>query len=412
MRKTLRLTIASIALVCGVAVTSHADGQEETHGTINIALANAHGLVAEADSMLSTNGIPVLPAGQKLYKADDHTVYMIASFFSDTGPEFPSGQFPAYTVIRSLMLRYIRTRNPSLTVSQQLDDLSAYVGMQLSLVEAMHRAIDPKVKMRIAKSSSLITIAAYENGKPVIGHIEVAPSLKDFPPFVTLNKTIDVASKGLISKVYGVTDVAREILDHPDRLQNDRSILSRYRQSLSANGGSNLTTEDLKRLASRLEELTVVRHPFIVGRDQEIAVMQNGKIVDFSALNPSEYELTGNEYDRAQIGRFPHFGMSGSCDNIRKSRAVAVRGIDRYVILLDEGQFRCLSQPLDKLIITNSNFDGCRLFYGGDPVSYFGSNNAVTNSTLVLGPNVRDDSPFVTSFRAAHPEVPIERGEE
>ena len=42
-------------------------------------VGESHGLVAETDSMLSSNGVPVLAAGQKLYKADDHTVYMIAS---------------------------------------------------------------------------------------------------------------------------------------------------------------------------------------------------------------------------------------------------------------------------------------------------------------------------------------------
>ena len=298
-----------------------------------------------------------------------------------------------------------------MTISQQLDDLSAFLGMELGLVFEMHRALDANTRKPVSANSSLITIAGYENGKPVIGHIEVVPSRqRNTTSYTTTNKAIDVASDRLVFKVYGVRDVAMDILDHPEKLQSDRSILGKYRASMHATAGQDLSADELKQLASRLEELTAARYPNIVGREQEIAVFENGKITSFHALNPDEYELTGNEYNRALIGNFPHGKMSGKCGERKTSQGVRVDGIGQYLILLDEGQFRCLYQPIDKLVVTNSNFDDCLLYYGGDPISYFGSNNIIANSTLILGPNVSDDSSFVRNFRTLYPDVPIKKG--
>jgi len=95
-------------------------------------------------------------------------------------------------------------------------------------------------------------------------------------------------------------------------------------------------------------------------------------------------------------------------------RFIDLPGVMQHVTIpasvLDEGQFRCLYQPIDKLVVTNSNFDDCLLYYGGDPISYFGSNNIIANSTLILGPNVSDDSSFVRNFRTLYPDVPIKKG--
>jgi hypothetical protein len=146
----LRILVACIFLFSS-AVRS-LEGPPSTHGTVNIALANANGMVLETDSMLSSNGIPQLQSGRKLYKADDHTVYMIASFFSALGPKFPSGAYSSSIVMRSLTLHYIHHKNPILTIDQQLDEFSRFVALELTFLRKMHGAVDHYDRKRLRRA--------------------------------------------------------------------------------------------------------------------------------------------------------------------------------------------------------------------------------------------------------------------
>jgi hypothetical protein len=58
---------------------------EESHGTINILLANENGLVAVTDSMLSTPDDRHYPGHQKLFLIDDKTIATMAGSYSRPG---------------------------------------------------------------------------------------------------------------------------------------------------------------------------------------------------------------------------------------------------------------------------------------------------------------------------------------
>ena len=391
--------------------------QPPTHGTVNIVLANRNGLVAETDSMLSyTKSTPLGPEieshpqpGRKLYRADDHTVILIANFFSDRGPSFPSGEYPGNTIIRSLTLRYIHHRQASSTISQQLDEFSQYVALELEILAKLHTAMDINPCTPESGCSSMITIAGYENGKPTIGHIEVVPAGINSTTFVATKKTIDVASDHLIYAVYGMSDVALNILEHPQRLRKGNPHLDPYRNSMRKTHGCSLTLDDMKKLAAYLEEMTSATYPKMVGKTPEIAVMQKGHIRSFEPNDKMENELTGEEYRQAGIDVVESFEkvFSGPCPTLKAGPAVQIRGTPYYLVLMNNGTFQCVLQPLDKLVVTNTSFDNSILWYRGDSLSFFGSNNTITNSVLLVAPNVDMSSPFIETFKRNYPSVKI-----
>jgi hypothetical protein len=76
--------VATEAVVAGLPRAAP-DPLEESHGTINILLANQNGLVAVTDSMLSTPDDHHYPGHQKLFRIDDKTIATMAGSYSKPG---------------------------------------------------------------------------------------------------------------------------------------------------------------------------------------------------------------------------------------------------------------------------------------------------------------------------------------
>jgi hypothetical protein len=260
----------------------------------------------------------------------------------------------------------------------------------------------------------LITIAGYENGQAIIGHIEVIQTTNDEIGFTTANKHIDTVSDRLIYRVYAMNEVALGILDHPDRIDEGIPGLDDYRRSMKKDKGRSLTVAQLTTLASSLEQLTAKAYPFVVGRTEEVAVFENGSIQTFHELDPSDYELTGPEYGHLMIGLVEGLGATRICSEHRAPRDIGILVMpnSNQIALVNKGHFKCILQPIDKLVVTRTTFDNCLLWYSGDPLSFFGSNNTIMNSKLLVDSRVGMSSPFILNFKRNYPDVQIVTNEE
>jgi hypothetical protein len=386
----------------------------QTHGTVNIFLANKNGLVVVTDSMLTYSGDSTHPPGthppdpaQKLFQLDDRTICTIANAYWALGPE-PDLQLDVPNSIRQFA-QDLRD-HPKTNLTQKLGALGFILQIQLS-ANAIANAISGSTTQ---PEKLQLTIAGYDDdGSLKIAEEEISPvkvrthiEFEVFPPSSiaspTTNQPVceiagipDPARKNIravgdyfVCKIAGIPDFAEPILSNPESYRGSDPTLKQFAQTSRKDELTLLSTDDLKAIAGSLETetdkgtLRLGHHE--VGREKQIAVLANGKVKEFQPLINAPPDTV-----RPKVG-FGLFsiGLEGfgtqALDSSSTQRVIAI-----------DCSLKDFLQVIDGTYFSNSKFVGMQVGFNGTIDPFLGPDNTFIDCTLILGPDVDSKSPEV-----------------
>jgi hypothetical protein len=257
-------------------------GAHVVRGTINVALANANGMVVLTDSMqtISDQGDDhQLPdPAQKLFRLDDKTVCAIAGFLRE--------DFPTAPPFDTAMARILATFKNQLS-QQPVPDFDAKLQALRFLVEFYLNAaanlneVTPGLNPDHTYESELIVAGYDANGAAKLGTIEMTETTEQGPDghFYRVNTSVpatESVNHELLRVVHGIPDVGNRILDTPQDF-SESSAVRTYEQSLKRHKGASLTTPQMEELAKYIAAQTAHVHKAVGGPNQ-VAVLANGTI--------------------------------------------------------------------------------------------------------------------------------------
>jgi 20S proteasome alpha/beta subunit len=402
MKLRIRLIIACFLLVASSALA--ADAKHRTirsayHGTINLVLANANGMVVLTDSMVTAGtkpGSPQMPQpAQKLFRLDDSTVCTIAGFLEAWVPAAEM-----YTNTGAIIREYIQQLHgeqlagkPPRSIARKLADLAFVFDVRLSAAAALRvaagRPFDP------SEYRMQLIVAGYDtDGSPKIVKVTLTTTFANgvYESSVQ-NAEMTTMSDKLVHQSGGMPDVAEELLRNPSSEGQD-PVLAAYADSEQKDGGQSLTIEQMKALAADLAVYTAKRHPEVGGADQ-VAVLQGGRL---ASLDLGQQRFPDATQPILHFGLLEDFGAIGD-------HAISIGGS----ILCARCDFSQLHWNLDGDYFVTSTFTDDVLKYDGGP-TYFDKTNQVIRSVLVIGPHAKLRTPtvqhLIKDFNWARVEYP------
>lgn len=353
-------------------------------GTINVVLANANGIVALTDSRLSaftqSGPRPLLRPGQKLFQLDDVTVCTFAGF-----AEAPLRSFPELTSNSAGILQDIRrqlSNYPRHSFRAKLLMLSFVFQMQLETIASVSEISEgasPPGLYRIE-----LTLVGYDtDGIPKIGQVHLRVGVVDYGGSQFLRAEADrieelTVGKELVWELGGQKTTARLILAAAALEQSSQDpAIADFARAYTLNRGTDLTIEQMKKLAIALARYTAMNSRTVGGANQ-IATLEGGK-------------LTG-----MQQGSFPeqppmrHFVVF-----IEPGFYRGLAGIVGSSALVIKGRFENITrQGIDGNFFFGTDFVNTQIIYDGG-TTRFDSTNHVTDCVLSLGPNANRNPEFV-----------------
>ncbi len=403
----LRKLTALLIFTANLAA-AQSSAPSQTHGTVNVLLANRNGLVLVTDSYLSDKNYRHVDDGPKLFVLDDHTVCAIADFYSDSGP-LVNGFRPAYTtapgILRVFLDRYgeSQNRNANSSVSFRLDDLTNLYLFTLSALANL----DPNSDPTKPPSGAELTIAGYEGRELHISQVDLKPkwssNMWSFEPSNRQDRTV---STEVAWRFAGVTDVADKVLRDPGNSQvRSDPILSYFTGGMLRNKGTDLSLNDLRQAAVQLKMSTSVAHSNVVGGKTQWVTMSDGHIVSQELFQPDP-----NLEKNGAMGVSIISGLTFMVPPGQERTQMLFPRQDRPLsaIYIDVGFKRTIEQ-LDSRAYIRSVFDDCILEYDGTFPVFFDKNNQITNSVLRVDKSVRDDDELLIEMRANFPSLKIVR---
>jgi len=395
--KWLRLLtmLAPTFIACSLYSQVISTKSAASHGTVNIFLGNSNGLVAVTDSRISSNGRPI-GYGQKLFKLDDHTICSIAGFFSDAGPTFSGpSPHPLETDIAPMFNAYIEYvwRHKSGSLRDKFYALAKSWALDLDVLEKVEQI----AKQPPDTSPSVLTVAGYDDGALWVGQITLNPTTIHGQPEFTLPSKPpllkQVMGGQLTSKTAGIDSLTQTLLDDPARYAGYDPIFQIYAES-EKRGGSPLTLDQLKTLANRLERMTAIKYPSVVGGIPQVAVLSRGK----ADLLPRVVTFPRSITNRKVVSVFRNLTLFD----------ITITNNDPGVLMLfvNDRVHDC-SVDMDRMIFANSTFYNCVFNYNGSPLVLFDGTNNISYSNLALDEGVSDDSKIVKMFKSEYPKILI-----
>lgn len=360
-------------------------------GTINVVLANDHGIVAITDSMVTVK-IPdgqggwvyrQLPQpGEKVFQVDDRTVCTIAGFGSAPTPTVPEFVNTASGIMQRFKER-LGQQSGQLTVKDKLRMLegifSFYLGGVANLRDIMSSEGD---------YSFQLLIAGYDpDGTPEVGKLVlrmIPPNSTGSATFQTVVDELSVTAVGrnLTWRIAGIGNVAARILEAPNSVPEDTAIQV-YANSVRA--GQPLTIEQMKELGISLKEQTAHAYREVGGPNQ-IAVLYNGRV---QSVERPDFPLVATTHIRFDIVPGSYFSGTGP-----RSIAALVYVPPPHLTLFFKNSISHATQPLDYGYFSGNRFEDCWLRYREGTLR-FDSSNEVINSDLIIGPALDRSSPTV-----------------
>lgn len=262
-------------------------------GTVNVFLANQNGLVVVTDSRLS-NGMRAVDRGQKLFQIDDHTVCSIAGWYSAAGPLIKpdiSGNpsYPAYLAVSDIIQTTISSifeDSSTLSIERKMKLLSNIIAFSLLISASIYDANGITQSKDQLEMRSEVTIAGY-NDKGILEILQT-----DLIPNIQNGKIVEYNAKeypavyitkstGFISVIRGIPDTANSILGgyFPAMYSADNyAFLGFFKNAIDKGEGNSLSLLDLELFAREIERHTALKNPELVGDDQQIAILENGKV--------------------------------------------------------------------------------------------------------------------------------------
>lgn len=365
-----------VSSLCFVLVTGmHVRGETKTaHGTVNIALANANGIVLLTDSVKSTEGRALPEPTQKLFQLDDKTVCSIAGFVSETGWPRPQFDTEVAGIVADFKDKLSTQPIPDLEV--KLRALGFLVGFYIDLV-----ANRSEVVVGPGKPEDYIfqvIVAGYDaDGKPKIGKLVLSPVSQQSPDghkfwSHTVSPEMHQVGRKLVPVLGGIPYVSNEVLNSPQKFSSDSKVVRRYMSAMRRDRGESLTLQEMAALASYMAAQTTKRYPSVVGPPNQIAVLTHGKIV---------------KLEQPHFSNPPRPMKFALMVNLRIQRdLMAATPPDTYMLWI-RSEFVGFRNP--RLRLDDQFFYGCVIRdsiveYGGG-LTDFGPTNTVVNSFILPG---------------------------
>jgi hypothetical protein len=374
----LRIAIASCALLLLPLIIVAGENPKDdgiAHGTINIALGNKNGLVVLTDSMVTatdaTRRYQLPNAGQKLFKLDNRTVCSVAGFASAPAVSPGVTASDLNTNTSAIIHEYVKQSTPQArqSIAEKMGALTSLFRLHLATIANVRDATGNPPPLENYKFE--LIVAGYDiDDKPKIGRITLrVESDKGSLVSRVENASLTNVEEKLIWQLNGISDVAMQILQHPESRPED-VVLNQYASSLIANGGGALTIEQMVELAKRLAHYTsqVYRE---VGGPNQIAILQKQDSITIE--QPPFPELPR---PLVNFSLMVNSGFNGS-------RLGVAPGVHLVAI-------RCswanVQRELDGNYYIGNDFVNSVLTYDGGDVD-LGDTNRVINSVLAIGPH-------------------------
>jgi len=423
MRKIL-LLVAIILIYCFSGYCETAPSLRfNSHGTINIILANKFGIVAVTDSRL-TIGDPIehrqpFDNAQKLFKIDDRTICTIAGWYSDSGPVVgdPADRAafaPAFMAIPAMMAEYLRRsagRLSLLSPEEKAKSIATEFSYILNAVVLLDRLAGRQSNSNIIE----ITVAGFYKTKAYIAQVDlVPPEAGPMSVFLVQPHPVVTVDQELKYVVRGIPDIAEPILEHPEQSGLLSPAMNMYAESKTRNGGESLSQAEMVSVATELEQKTAAdpRIEQFVGGPIQIATLTQDKAPQMTVIRdglPSQLSQTDF------IGALPisllfvvgvTFSDPGHLFNGGIGNVLTPEGRGPIVLAVDFG-LADSKQQLDNIFAYKSRFTDCTLMYDGSPRTIFDKSNEVHGGELLLGNNVSGHSAFVRQFHHDFPNVKV-----
>jgi hypothetical protein len=387
MKPTLLLCLLIVMFSPAVRAQNGGSGGI-SHGTINIVLANANGIVVLTDSMVTLNDgrqMPGLPY-QKFYKLDDKSVCAIAGFLAGPGPA------DVYVDASTLIRQYTdQMKNlPPQTIQEKLKTLTFLFRSDVSSLATLRAAADQQTDLK--KYTSQITVAGFDtDGVARIGQVTLSaiPQSFGFLDLTPSDEPVKEVGKRLVCKLAGMPEVADGLLAHPSTV-NDDAALADYAASMSKDQGESLTIGQMKALAARLAAYTANEEPGVGGQNQ-IAVLEHAGLTSLELPN---FPPPAHNLSLPQVIAVYTYGVIETPQGSPPSSSAAFYG--KIPILYMWMTFKNMDQTLDGNYFFHSAFVACILRYDGERPFHLDKNNLVDESNiLVLGPRVDRRDPQV-----------------
>lgn len=347
------------------------------HGTINVVLANGHGIVALTDSMAtetSASGKEMrLPEPmQKLFVLDDQTVCTIAGFVSQSAEPFAGATTDIATIIRDFQ-NQLRTK-PIASFEQKFRALAMLVQFHLSLLATSTSVREGSNSPPARVYSFELIMAGYDSKGPRIGQFTLSATRKTSASGVGYydvdftSGVIETVGAELEARIGGQRYTALSMLT--SMVPAHEPAAARYQESKAADGGASLSLDDLKALAIVLAAKTAARSPSVGGENQ-IAIIRPGAPIQ---LFQRKFDDTPRNVEHVSLMVSVSFQGCGRC----------IGGTTP--ILFIGGYFKRVEWDLDHDYFIGNKFVVCRLNYGGGQLSGFDKTNKIVDSELVLLP--------------------------
>jgi len=392
--------VASLALLFADRNTSQPTTDEQTHGTINVVLANGKGAVVVTDSRLSSAGKPV-GFGQKLFMLDEHTVCAIAGFYSDLGPQAGLAPYPEYPL--SVSVPQILGRGSFSAPIQESNSVSKRL-LEISETYAFVLTVLANMSVSREAQPSTITVVGYEGSKLHISGVTLKPyrigSSLTFVPTASVNRVVD---KALVSRITGISDVGLAMLSHPTWFNNS-PIMRVISKSLVQDDGTSLSTEQLRRFGEQIESETAMKYDNYVGGERQEAIFESGKlsfINSYVNAKPTQSGLLNG------IELIDHSSFEGLGSGLEHSGDDYTAG-DYIASVVKDSQLSKLTVDLDGRAFVSDRIDNCILVYRGYKPTALGKSNTISNSVLKVSRNVMKDDRFVQQIQSDFPSLKVE----
>jgi|ERR1700733_578163 len=372
--------------------------QEETHGTINVILANKNGAVVVTDSRLSNSAGPV-GLGQKLFMLDDRTVCAIAGFYDNSGAQFDNSPVTSPRlhpldmsvpgIIQGFLDR-VRTRTEDTSVAQKLENLTEVYTFTLQLAADM----TPN-RVGLTPSPAILTVIGYQNDRLHVSGVKLQPyrvgRVVMYLPTDRIDKDL---GEEFFSRIEGVTNLADEIKKNPARFLK-APLMKGFAEAI-AGKGEGLDSEEMEQIADDLETETASRFSGVVGGPRQIAILKGGKIIQ---KGPDWPKASGGGSEGLVI--YEHLILShGGMNSLTPIHSA--KGTVLFEATLDHAFFR-----IDGQAFVDSDINDSTLRYDGTVATSLGISNRVTNSRLLIGKGVSLDDPFLKHIQTDFPDMVI-----
>ena len=372
----MRLLIAIVVLSVLAEPVLHSESKSQlpTHGTINILLANSHGIVLVTDSRASDQfGRKVNDTSQKLFQIDPVTVCSIAGFGSDRGPYWKL-RTSAGGVISAFAEGLEQSHgNPSFR--QKVVALTQQLSFRLEVLESEYQYAEHSRPP--AEDKLIMLFAGFDvDGSTVIARAEVSVSairLADSTLSYQGNVSdikIEPINKDFLYLISGVDDSAKFRLKSPQTF-GDEKELKDYGQAVRHGHTADLSLDQMDKLANYLGIEASLSSSVIGGPIQEATLTdQHVKMKLPNNLTLDTKPLTSVFLIDDRIQGFPVFPAISTPPN---SVFVDV-DCENSAMILDDS------------IIIGGRYVKCNFYFDGGDV-YRDPSVKIDGGQLILGPH-------------------------